>query len=108
MARVKICQTHATQSDLWLDAMDSIGNAERSMLRGAGGLRFLATGFLAAVFLARGFLAAAFFAEAFLAGLVARFGVRVATLQVYQNSSKAVPRQDPVYWISLSSEGAHV
>lgn len=81
MARVKICQTHATQSDRSPDITDSGGNADRSTRNTAGTRAFG----LGALFLGLGFFAAVFFATAFLIAFGAGFRDRVAMLQVYQN-----------------------
>jgi hypothetical protein len=97
MARVKVCQTHATQSHRSLDVTDSDGNADRST-RKTEGWDFLAGVFLAGIFLATIFLAADFLAGAFFAGFAARFPVRVAMLHMYQTSRSSnlgLPAQEP-------------
>ena len=91
MARVKICQTHATHSDRSLDIRDSGGNVDRSIRKTAGTRVFFAACFFAAGLFAAGFLAtvffwtAIFFAAAFFTGFAARFFDPVAMLHVYQN-----------------------
>jgi adenylate cyclase len=71
MARVKICQTQATQSDRSLQVTDSLGKADRSTRNRA----------------ALDFFAGVFLATTFFAGFPMRFCARVAILQVYQNWS---------------------
>jgi hypothetical protein len=86
MARVKICQTHATHSDRWFRVTDSGGNEDKSTRKTAGFDVFTGV-FLAAVFLAAVFLAGVFLATTFLAGFPIRLSVRVPMIHVYQNWS---------------------
>src|ERR1700733_7451951 len=93
MARVKICQTQATQSDRSLDITDSDGNADRSTRKTRGptvfffwpAFVFFGPAFFAAGFFGLDFLGLGFWAAFFFTALGARFCDRVAMLQVYQN-----------------------
>src|ERR1700722_4548725 len=98
MARVKICQTQATQSDRSLDIMDSGGKSERSIRTTSAflfpaaflGATFLDTAFLGATFLDTAFLGTTFLAARFFTGFAARFFFRVAMFHCLPELEPAV------------------